>query len=182
MAALLASGLGARQRRSAEALLVVTRFKVVKIRLQQQWGCLGPRPGHAAEVPGPVHCARAVVREEGLRGMWASVLPTVLSNCTNQAAMFTCKSRLDAALWGKRRGQQGAPRLLVDGVRVPRHRHWAALDRAIQHRQGQAHGAQRRQWRRQSEDDRDRGCGGSAGQKRRWLRRWWPCYASDGAT
>jgi hypothetical protein len=54
-AALFTSGLGARLRRSAEALLVVTPFKVVKIRLQQQWGCLGPRPGHAVEVPGPVH-------------------------------------------------------------------------------------------------------------------------------
>ncbi|PUZ43968.1 hypothetical protein GQ55_8G049600 [Panicum hallii var. hallii] len=55
--------------------------------------------------------ARVVVREEGLRGLWAGAVPTVLRNGANQAAMFTCKSRLDAALWGKRDGDGRALRV-----------------------------------------------------------------------
>ncbi|CAO2141090.1 unnamed protein product [Urochloa humidicola] len=89
-----ASGLGAGV---TEALLVVTPFEVVKIRLQQQRG--------SGRYRGAVHCAATVVREERLfRGLWAGVAPTVVRNGTNQAFMFTCKSKLDAVLWGKRDG------------------------------------------------------------------------------
>jgi solute carrier family 25 citrate transporter 1 len=101
-AALLASGLGAGV---AEALLVVTPFEVVKIRLQQQRGGLGP-DHKPPRYRGAVHCAVTVIREEGLRGLWAGAAPTVLRNGTNQAAMFACKSKLDAALWGKRDGDE----------------------------------------------------------------------------
>ncbi|CAN6374463.1 unnamed protein product [Urochloa humidicola] len=101
MAGRVASGLGAGV---TEALLVVTPFEVVKIRLQQQRGS-GAGAGQPPRYRGAVHCAATVVREEGLfRGLWAGVAPTVIRNGTNQAAMFPCKSMLDAVLWGKRDG------------------------------------------------------------------------------
>ncbi|KAF2938749.1 hypothetical protein DAI22_03g140500 [Oryza sativa Japonica Group] len=67
----LASGFGAGV---LEALLIVTPFEVVKIRLQQQKG-LSP---DLLRYKGPIHCARTIVTEEGLFGLWAGALPTVM--------------------------------------------------------------------------------------------------------
>lgn len=83
-----------------EALVIVTPFEVVKIRLQQQRG-LSPE---FLKYKGPVHCARMIVREEGLLGLWAGAAPTVMRNGTNQAAMFTAKNAFDGLLWGKHEG------------------------------------------------------------------------------
>ncbi|XP_042052024.1 mitochondrial succinate-fumarate transporter 1-like [Salvia splendens] len=83
-----------------EALVIVTPFEVVKIRLQQQRG-LSPE---LFKYKGPVHCARMIVREEGLRGLWAGASPTVMRNGTNQAAMFSAKNAFDVLLWGRREG------------------------------------------------------------------------------
>ncbi|XP_010253792.1 PREDICTED: mitochondrial succinate-fumarate transporter 1-like [Nelumbo nucifera] len=80
-----------------EALVIVTPFEVVKIRLQQQKG-LSPE---LLRYKGPVHCARMIVREEGLLGLWAGAAPTVMRNGTNQAAMFTAKNAFDVILWKK---------------------------------------------------------------------------------
>ncbi|KAL5216975.1 hypothetical protein ABZP36_017659 [Zizania latifolia] len=93
----LASGFGAGV---LEALLIVTPFEVVKIRLQQQKG-LSP---DLLRYKGPVHCARKIVREEGLFGLWSGALPTVMRNGTNQAAMFTAKNTFDIVLWKKHEG------------------------------------------------------------------------------
>eukprot|EP00249_Psilotum_nudum_P017729 c26462_g1_i1 orf=169-1116(+) len=83
-----------------EALLIVTPFEVVKIRLQQQRG-LSP---HLLRYRGPVHCARCIVREEGILGLWAGAAPTVMRNGVNQAVMFTAKNKFDAVLWRKHEG------------------------------------------------------------------------------
>ncbi|KAJ8753859.1 hypothetical protein K2173_000113 [Erythroxylum novogranatense] len=83
-----------------EALVIVTPFEVVKIRLQQQKG-LSPE---LLKYKGPIHCARMIIREEGLLGLWAGAAPTVMRNGTNQAAMFTAKNAFDVLLWDKHEG------------------------------------------------------------------------------
>ncbi|KAF3948632.1 hypothetical protein CMV_025395 [Castanea mollissima] len=83
-----------------EALAIVTPFEVVKIRLQQQRG-LSPE---LLKYKGPVHCARLIIREEGILGLWAGAAPTVMRNGTNQAAMFTAKNAFDVLLWKKHEG------------------------------------------------------------------------------
>lgn len=83
-----------------EALVIVTPFEVVKIRLQQQRG-LSPE---LLKYKGPIHCARVIIREEGPLGLWAGAAPTVMRNGTNQAAMFTAKNTYDVVLWNKHEG------------------------------------------------------------------------------
>ncbi|KAJ6968935.1 hypothetical protein D5086_029642 [Populus alba] len=83
-----------------EALAIVTPFEVVKIRLQQQKG-LSPE---LLKYKGPIHCARTIIREEGVLGLWAGAAPTVMRNGTNQAAMFTAKNAFDVLLWKKHEG------------------------------------------------------------------------------
>ncbi|KAM6550586.1 hypothetical protein CsatB_000394 [Cannabis sativa] len=83
-----------------EALVIVTPFEVVKIRLQQQKGL----STDLLKYKGPIHCARTIIREEGLRGLWSGAAPTVMRNGTNQAAMFTAKNAYDVVLWKKHEG------------------------------------------------------------------------------
>ncbi|XP_011095037.1 mitochondrial succinate-fumarate transporter 1 [Sesamum indicum] len=83
-----------------EALVIVTPFEVVKIRLQQQRG-LSPE---LLKYKGPIHCARMIIQEEGVFGLWAGAAPTVMRNGTNQAAMFTAKNAFDGILWNKHEG------------------------------------------------------------------------------
>lgn len=83
-----------------EALVIVTPFEVVKIRLQQQKG-LSPE---LLKYKGPIHCARMIIREEGILGLWAGAAPTVMRNGTNQAAMFTAKYLFDRVFWKKQEG------------------------------------------------------------------------------
>lgn len=73
---------------------------MVKIRLQQQKG-LSPE---LLKYRGPIHGAGVIIREEGLRGLWAGASPTVMRNGTNQAAMFTAKNSFDKFLWKKHEG------------------------------------------------------------------------------
>ncbi|CAL5422784.1 unnamed protein product [Camellia sinensis] len=83
-----------------EALVIVTPFEVVKIRLQQQRGL----SHELLKYKGPVHCARLIIREEGILGLWAGAAPTVMRNGTNQAAMFSAKNAFDGLLWKKHEG------------------------------------------------------------------------------
>ena len=83
-----------------EATVVVTPFEVVKIKLQQQKIV----PGQAPKYQGPLHTARTVFMEEGLLGLWAGWLPTVLRNGTNQMCLFTMKHFLDELFWDKKDG------------------------------------------------------------------------------
>lgn len=73
---------------------------MVKIKLQQQKG-LSPE---LLKYKGPIHCAGSIIREEGLRGLWAGASPTVMRNGTNQAVMFTAKNSFDVLLWNKHEG------------------------------------------------------------------------------
>lgn len=73
---------------------------MVKIRLQQQKG-LSPE---LLKYKGPIHCARTIVREEGLRGLWSGAVPTIMRNGTGQAVMFTSKNAFDRLFWGKHEG------------------------------------------------------------------------------
>ncbi|CAL5351518.1 unnamed protein product [Camellia sinensis] len=75
----------------------ITRDVVVKIRLQQQRGL----SHELLKYKGPVHCARLIIREEGILGLWAGAAPTVMRNGTNQAAMFSAKNAFDRLLWKK---------------------------------------------------------------------------------
>ncbi|KAK3220463.1 hypothetical protein Dsin_014433 [Dipteronia sinensis] len=84
-----------------EALTIVTPFEVVTIRLQQQKGL----STELLKYKGPVHCARTIIREEGLCGLWAGAAPTVMRNGTNQAAMFTARNSFDVFLWKKKEGE-----------------------------------------------------------------------------
>ncbi|CAH1424983.1 unnamed protein product [Lactuca virosa] len=83
-----------------EALVIVTPFEVVKIRLQQQKGL----SQELLKYKGPIHCGRLIIREEGIRGLWAGASPTVMRNGTNQAVMFTAKNTFDGLLWRKHEG------------------------------------------------------------------------------
>lgn len=83
-----------------EALVIVTPFEVVKIRLQQQKGL----SAELLKYRGPIHCARMIIREEGVLGLWAGAAPTVMRNGTNQAAMFSAKYMFDKALWKRQEG------------------------------------------------------------------------------
>ncbi|KAE8723993.1 Mitochondrial succinate-fumarate transporter 1 [Hibiscus syriacus] len=85
-----------------EALAIVTPFEVVKIRLQQQKGS----SPELLKYKGPIHCARTIIQEEGIFGLWAGAAPTVMRNGTNQAAMFTAKNAFDVILWKKHEGDQ----------------------------------------------------------------------------
>ncbi|KAG0592061.1 hypothetical protein M758_1G199000 [Ceratodon purpureus] len=93
----LAAGFGAGV---LEAVAIVTPFEVVKIRLQQQRQ-IG---NELLKYKGPVHCASTIVREEGVRGLWAGVAPTIARNGTNQAVMFSAKNYCDKLLWKKHEG------------------------------------------------------------------------------
>lgn len=75
-------------------------MQVVKIRLQQQKGL----SHDLLKYKGPIHCARTIIREEGILGLWSGAAPTVMRNGTNQAAMFTAKNAFDVLLWKKHEG------------------------------------------------------------------------------
>ncbi|XP_002989554.2 mitochondrial succinate-fumarate transporter 1 [Selaginella moellendorffii] len=96
-AARLASGFGAGV---LEALVIVTPFEVVKIRLQQQRGLSRDKLLYK----GPIHCAGTIIQQEGILGLWSGALPTVMRNGINQAAMFTAKNTFDSMLWKKHEG------------------------------------------------------------------------------
>lgn len=85
-----------------EAIVIVTPFEVVKIRLQQQRGVAA----HELKYRGPIHCASTILREEGMRGLWSGVLPTVFRNGCNQSVMFSTKHLIDTNVWGKKEGDR----------------------------------------------------------------------------
>ncbi|KAE8727295.1 Mitochondrial succinate-fumarate transporter 1 [Hibiscus syriacus] len=79
-----------------EALAIVTPFE------QQQKGS----SPELLKYKGPIHCARTIIHEEGIFGLWAGAAPTIMRNGTNQAAMFMAKNAFDVILWKKREGDQ----------------------------------------------------------------------------
>jgi solute carrier family 25 citrate transporter 1 len=91
-----------------EALVIVTPFEVVKIRLQQQKGLAKG----SFKYKGPVHCAATILREEGLRGLWSGATPTVLRNGTNQMCLFWAKNNMDKVRGGPLRTQSAVQQCL----------------------------------------------------------------------
>ncbi|CAL5221723.1 g3969 [Coccomyxa viridis] len=83
-----------------EALVIVTPFEVVKIRLQQQRGL----SKELLKYRGPVHTATTIFREEGLLGLWSGAAPTVMRNGTNQMCLFWAKNNFDGLFFGKEEG------------------------------------------------------------------------------
>ena len=83
-----------------EALVIVTPFEVVKIRLQQQQGAKGAQ----VKYRGTLGTFSTIAREEGLRGLWSGATPTVMRNGTNQACLFWAKNNMDKVLWRKHEG------------------------------------------------------------------------------
>ncbi|KAF8066164.1 SFC1 [Scenedesmus sp. PABB004] len=97
-----------------EALLIVTPFEVVKIRLQQQKGLAYDK----LKYHNPIHCATTILREEGVRGMWSGATPTMMRNGTNQMCLFWAKNNVDKLLWGKHEGdgrQLSAAQSMISG-------------------------------------------------------------------
>mmetsp|Transcript_14182 Transcript_14182/g.40300 ORF Transcript_14182/g.40300 Transcript_14182/m.40300 type:complete len:304 (-) Transcript_14182:773-1684(-) len=65
-----------------EAVLIVTPFEVVKIRLQKQKGSTN------LHYHGPVDCVQKIVRNEGVRALWKGNLPTMARQGINQLLLF----------------------------------------------------------------------------------------------
>lgn len=83
-----------------EAILIVTPFEVVKIRLQSQKGTSKA----TMKYKGPINTAGTIIREEGLFGLWSGGSPTILRNGGNQMCLFWAKNNIDRVLWGKNEG------------------------------------------------------------------------------
>lgn len=67
-----------------EAILIVTPFEVLKIRLQQQKGL---DKAHL-KYHGPVHAAKTIVAEEGVTALWKGNVPTMYRQGINQLLLF----------------------------------------------------------------------------------------------
>lgn len=83
-----------------EALVIVTPFEVVKIKLQQQRGMALDQ----LKYRGTFHCASTILKEQGPRGLWAGATPTIMRNGTNQMCLFAMKNNCDKWLWDKHEG------------------------------------------------------------------------------
>eukprot|EP01062_Namystynia_karyoxenos_P079364 TRINITY_DN8350_c2_g1_i1.p1 TRINITY_DN8350_c2_g1~~TRINITY_DN8350_c2_g1_i1.p1 ORF type:complete len:339 (+),score=108.45 TRINITY_DN8350_c2_g1_i1:99-1019(+) len=88
-----AAGLGAGV---TEAVLIVTPFEVIKTRLQQQKGTdLSQLKYH-----GPVHCARTIIREEGVGSLWKGNVPCMFRQGWNQLFLFGTYDKLKEIVLG----------------------------------------------------------------------------------
>ena len=85
---------------ATEAILIVTPFEVVKIRLQQQLGLDKSK----FKYRNPIHAATTIVRSEGPRALWKGALPTVVRQSSNQATNFSTATAINRYIWGKQNG------------------------------------------------------------------------------
>lgn len=85
-----------------EALVIVTPFEVIKIRLQNQMGT----DKAMLKYHGPIDAVIKTVKNEGLLALWSGATPTVFRNGLNQASMFWFKNVVDEVLWHKREGDE----------------------------------------------------------------------------
>jgi len=83
-----------------EAVLIVTPFEVVKMRLQQQVGMDVSK----LKYKGPVHCATTIIKEEGPAALLKGVTPTVIRQGSNQMFLFFSVDMFNKNVWGKERG------------------------------------------------------------------------------
>jgi solute carrier family 25 (mitochondrial citrate transporter), member 1 len=93
------SGLGAGL---VEAVVIVTPFEVIKIRLQSQVGLDKTK----LKYNGPVDALVKTVKNEGFLAMWTGCGPTLWRNGLNQATMFYSKDAIDNTLWKDENGNK----------------------------------------------------------------------------
>eukprot|EP00475_Leptophrys_vorax_P001882 TRINITY_DN11067_c0_g1_i2.p1 TRINITY_DN11067_c0_g1~~TRINITY_DN11067_c0_g1_i2.p1 ORF type:complete len:252 (+),score=73.49 TRINITY_DN11067_c0_g1_i2:244-999(+) len=79
-----------------EALVIVTPFEVVKIRLQSQLGMDKTK----LKYRNPPDAVIKIVREEGIFALWNGVTPTLIRNASNQALNFMAYPYLTKVMWG----------------------------------------------------------------------------------
>ncbi|TFJ82851.1 hypothetical protein NSK_005858 [Nannochloropsis salina CCMP1776] len=89
----LLAGLGAGV---TEAILIVTPFDVVKVRLQAQHGMDKAN----LKYQGPLDAARKIISQEGVGALWSGVTPTIYRNGIQQATMFFLKTWIDDNVLG----------------------------------------------------------------------------------
>lgn len=89
----LLAGLGAGV---TEAILIVTPFDVVKVRLQAQHGMDKAN----LKYQGPLDAARKIISQEGMGALWSGVTPTIYRNGIQQATMFFLKTWIDDNVLG----------------------------------------------------------------------------------
>mmetsp|Transcript_17344 Transcript_17344/g.21012 ORF Transcript_17344/g.21012 Transcript_17344/m.21012 type:complete len:333 (-) Transcript_17344:264-1262(-) len=96
-----------------EATMIVTPFEVIKTRLQKQVGTAN------LKYKGPIDVVTKVIKEEGIRTMWAGNIPTVIRQGSNQAFNFMSMAILNKALWDKEQGdgkQLAVWKTLLNGI------------------------------------------------------------------
>lgn len=109
----LLAGLGAG---ITEAILIVTPFDVVKVRLQAQHGL----DKSLLQYHGPVDAARKIVSQEGWGALWSGVTPTICRNGIQQASMFYLKQLIDEEVWGLNTPAAGGKEGVKEGGVVER--------------------------------------------------------------
>jgi solute carrier family 25 citrate transporter 1 len=83
-----------------EAVLIVTPFEVVKMRLQQQ---VGTDKG-SLKYKNPIHCVKTILSEESPLALFKGLAPTMLRNGSNQMLNFFSVGMFNEYVWGKKRG------------------------------------------------------------------------------
>eukprot|EP00012_Vannella_robusta_P001312 CAMPEP_0206182630 /NCGR_PEP_ID=MMETSP0166-20121206/173_1 /ASSEMBLY_ACC=CAM_ASM_000260 /TAXON_ID=95228 /ORGANISM="Vannella robusta, Strain DIVA3 518/3/11/1/6" /LENGTH=270 /DNA_ID=CAMNT_0053597363 /DNA_START=15 /DNA_END=824 /DNA_ORIENTATION=- len=81
-----------------EAVLIVTPFEVIKIRLQQQKGLDKSK----LKYKGTLHTAKTIFQEEGARSLWKGNVPTMWRQGLNQLLLFGTYDIVKRKLYGSR--------------------------------------------------------------------------------
>lgn len=81
-----------------EAILIVTPFEVIKIRLQQQKGLDKSK----LKYHGTLHTARTIFKEEGVRALWKGNVPTMCRQGINQLLLFGTYDIVKRSIYGSR--------------------------------------------------------------------------------
>eukprot|EP01065_Artemidia_motanka_P009792 TRINITY_DN1505_c2_g1_i1.p1 TRINITY_DN1505_c2_g1~~TRINITY_DN1505_c2_g1_i1.p1 ORF type:complete len:306 (+),score=89.82 TRINITY_DN1505_c2_g1_i1:85-1002(+) len=79
-----------------EAVLIVTPFEVLKTRLQQQTGTDASK----LKYRGPVHCARTIIKEEGVGALWKGNVPCMFRQGWNQLFLFGTYDKIKELVLG----------------------------------------------------------------------------------
>jgi len=98
----LAAGMGSG---ITEAVLIVTPFEVVKIRLQKQKGVDKSKLQYTS----PVDCVQKIVRQEGVTALWKGNIPTMTRQGINQLFLFGAYDYLKLAVFGLQRDAVAQP-------------------------------------------------------------------------
>lgn len=95
-----------------EAVLIVTPFEVIKTRLQTQTGLDVTK----LKYHGPIHCAKTVVKEEGITALWKGNTPTMVRQGWNQLFLFGTYDYMKKTLLGLDRNDPISPVQVPGGL------------------------------------------------------------------